>query len=139
VSEAKDMEDFGRIQTAYIEKLRALIRCTGARFGRNVQTYGTGCEQSAFHLLTVNTDMGRGLGIPQDMRLFEVAGLLLVCVSTAPGTCAVPEHGLASAKRWCASCHVVSAEQQRARVDVPPFATMQDLQISIRGIWPIFC
>jgi mono/diheme cytochrome c family protein len=54
--------------------------------------------------------------------LFEVVALLLV--STVPGTCADPEHGLALAKRWCASCHVVSAEQQRASVDVPPFATI---------------
>jgi len=54
--------------------------------------------------------------------LFEVVALLLV--STVPGTCADPERGLALAKRWCASCDVVSAEQQRASVDVPPFATI---------------
>jgi mono/diheme cytochrome c family protein len=48
----------------------------------------------------------------------------LLFVSTVPGTCADPEHGLALAKRWCASCHVVSAEQQRASADLLPFATI---------------
>ena len=27
-------------------------------------------------------------------------------------------------KRWCASCHLVSADQQRASADVPPFAVI---------------
>jgi mono/diheme cytochrome c family protein len=56
------------------------------------------------------------------VMLVQVAALLLV--STMPGNCADPEHGLALAKRWCASCHVVSPEQQRASADVPPFATI---------------
>jgi mono/diheme cytochrome c family protein len=33
-------------------------------------------------------------------------------------------HGLDLAKRWCATCHLVSPEQQRASADVPPFATI---------------
>jgi mono/diheme cytochrome c family protein len=33
-------------------------------------------------------------------------------------------HGLDLAKRWCAACHLVSADQQRAVADVPPFATI---------------
>ena len=28
------------------------------------------------------------------------------------------------AKRWCAACHIVSADQQRASADAPPFATV---------------
>jgi mono/diheme cytochrome c family protein len=52
---------------------------------------------------------------------FVIAVLLLL---TTPSYSADPQHGLALAKRWCASCHVVSAEQQRASVDVPPFATI---------------
>jgi mono/diheme cytochrome c family protein len=39
-----------------------------------------------------------------------------------PGYKANADHGLDLAKRWCASCHLVSAEQQRASADVPPFA-----------------
>ncbi len=54
--------------------------------------------------------------------LFQVAVVLLA--STVRGYGADPEHGLALAKRWCASCHVVSPEQQRASADVPPFATI---------------
>ena len=54
--------------------------------------------------------------------IFAVAAVLLA--STVRGHCADPEHGLALAKRWCASCHVVSPEQQRASADVPPFATI---------------
>jgi mono/diheme cytochrome c family protein len=34
------------------------------------------------------------------------------------------EHGRDLAKRWCASCHVVSVDQQSASADVPPFATI---------------
>lgn len=41
-----------------------------------------------------------------------------------PGYKADPAHGLDLAKRWCASCHMVSADQQRAVADVPPFATI---------------
>ena len=56
------------------------------------------------------------------LMFFPVTVLLLA--STVRGNCADPEHGLALAKRWCASCHVVSPEQQRASADVPPFATI---------------
>ena len=34
------------------------------------------------------------------------------------------EHGRDLAKRWCASCHMVSADQARANADVPPFPTI---------------
>jgi mono/diheme cytochrome c family protein len=54
--------------------------------------------------------------------LFQVTAVLLA--STTQGYGADPEHGLALAQRWCASCHVVSPEQQRASADVPPFATV---------------
>ena len=43
---------------------------------------------------------------------------------TEPGYKANVEHGLDLAKRWCASCHLISADQQRASVDVPPFAVI---------------
>jgi mono/diheme cytochrome c family protein len=39
-----------------------------------------------------------------------------------PGYKADPDNGLDLAKRWCASCHLVSPDQQRAIADVPPFA-----------------
>jgi mono/diheme cytochrome c family protein len=53
---------------------------------------------------------------------FQVTAMLLA--STVFSYAADPEHGLALAKRWCASCHVVSPAQQQASADVPPFATV---------------
>lgn len=44
--------------------------------------------------------------------------------STVSAYAANPQHGLDLAKRWCASCHVVSADQRRASADAPPFATI---------------
>ena len=58
-----------------------------------------------------------------------VAGALLLAVSvghTAESDKASAEHGLDLAKRWCASCHLVSADQQRASADVPPFAVIAE-------------
>jgi len=43
---------------------------------------------------------------------------------TEPGYKPNVGHGLDLAKRWCASCHLVSADQQRASADVPPFAVI---------------
>jgi mono/diheme cytochrome c family protein len=48
----------------------------------------------------------------------------MLVVSTIPSYAANPQHGLDLAKRWCASCHVVSPDQRRASADVPPFATI---------------
>ena len=45
-------------------------------------------------------------------------------VSIVPTYAANPQHGLALAKRWCDSCHLVSPDQRRASADVPPFATI---------------
>jgi mono/diheme cytochrome c family protein len=59
------------------------------------------------------------------MRSF--AFLLLIAMflgSTIPSYAADPQHGLDLAKRWCASCHLVSPDQRRASADVPPFATI---------------
>jgi mono/diheme cytochrome c family protein len=41
-----------------------------------------------------------------------------------PALAANPQHGLALAERWCASCHLVTSDQKRASADVPPFATI---------------
>ena len=57
-----------------------------------------------------------------------IAAVILFGVSAVhaaeiePGYKADPDHGLDLAKRWCASCHLVSPDQQRASADVPPFA-----------------
>jgi mono/diheme cytochrome c family protein len=46
-----------------------------------------------------------------------VLGTVACCAADA-------QHGRDLAKRWCASCHLVSADQARASADVPPFATI---------------
>ena len=58
----------------------------------------------------------------------ERAALALVAALASFG-CAMPAHaggdaarGAAIAKRWCVNCHVVSADQTSAKVDVPTFA-----------------
>ena len=48
----------------------------------------------------------------------------MLILSTAASYSADVEHGRDLAKRWCASCHVVSPDQQSASADVPPFATI---------------
>ena len=53
---------------------------------------------------------------------------LLVAVTSSFGTssalAADAEHGADLAKRWCASCHVVSNGQTQASADVPSFVSV---------------
>jgi mono/diheme cytochrome c family protein len=35
-----------------------------------------------------------------------------------------PDNGEKLARRWCAGCHLVAPDQQRATTDAPPFATI---------------
>jgi mono/diheme cytochrome c family protein len=60
---------------------------------------------------------------------FAAAALLLGTFAShaaenEPGHIPDAARGRDLAKRWCASCHLVSADQQRAVADVPPFATV---------------
>jgi hypothetical protein len=57
------------------------------------------------------------------MRVVALCSTVAVLLfSTLPSYSTDPQHGLVLAKRWCASCHVISPEQERANADVPPFA-----------------
>ena len=60
------------------------------------------------------------------MRIHKLAliAITLSALDAAPGYAADALHGGDLAKRWCASCHLVSPDQQRASADVPPFATI---------------
>ena len=49
---------------------------------------------------------------------------LVAALSASPATAADPDHGADLAKRWCASCHVVTADQAQASADVPAFASI---------------
>jgi mono/diheme cytochrome c family protein len=54
-------------------------------------------------------------------------GILLVVAAGLAGSHALAadaDHGADLAKRWCASCHVVSADQGQASADVPAFAAI---------------
>ncbi|WFU43467.1 cytochrome c [Bradyrhizobium sp. CB82] len=51
--------------------------------------------------------------------LIVAAGL-----SGSPASAADPDHGADLAKRWCASCHLVTSEQNQASADIPAFAAI---------------
>lgn len=51
-----------------------------------------------------------------------------------PGHAADAVHGLYLAKRWCAACHVVSADQTEANADAPPFATIARSDFNARTL-----
>jgi mono/diheme cytochrome c family protein len=52
------------------------------------------------------------------MSGLALAALLPASAYAAPDVA----HGETIAKRWCASCHLVSPDQSKASVDVAPFA-----------------
>jgi mono/diheme cytochrome c family protein len=47
-----------------------------------------------------------------------------IALTTVPGFAADAAQGLLLAKRWCAACHLVAADQKEANADAPPFATI---------------
>jgi mono/diheme cytochrome c family protein len=53
---------------------------------------------------------------------------MLVFMATSVGSFAAnaadADHGQTLARRWCATCHVVAANQQRPTGEAPPFATI---------------
>jgi mono/diheme cytochrome c family protein len=53
------------------------------------------------------------------LSLLAFASLLL---PVTPAAAADAANGLVIAKRWCAECHVVSADQTQAKVGAPTFA-----------------
>jgi len=53
---------------------------------------------------------------------------MLVLTATVLGSGAAsaadPDHGRTLARRWCATCHVVAANQRQPTGEAPPFATI---------------
>jgi mono/diheme cytochrome c family protein len=49
---------------------------------------------------------------------------IIVTLSTGAATAADPEHGGQLARRWCAACHIVSADQTHGADNAPAFATV---------------
>lgn len=54
----------------------------------------------------------------------RVMGALVGCIAFVPSGWADSDDGERLARRWCAACHVVAADQQQANADAPPFATI---------------
>lgn len=53
--------------------------------------------------------------------------ILVLAIAGVAGSCASAadaDHGSDLAKRWCAACHVVDADQKTANTDAPPFAAI---------------
>lgn len=66
-----------------------------------------------------------------------VAGLACAAVFVAPSAAraaADVAKGEAIAKRWCASCHLVAADQTHANTDVPSFAAIAGKKESTRRL-----
>jgi len=58
---------------------------------------------------------------------FKYIGISLIAVAGLSGSAAVAAdaaHGADLAKRWCASCHVVTAGQKQASADVASFSAI---------------
>lgn len=54
------------------------------------------------------------------MRLLAILPVLVLSVQPAAAA-SDPAQGEQIARRWCAACHVVSADQKQANADVPSF------------------
>lgn len=50
--------------------------------------------------------------------------LFVIGVGASGASAADVQHGKDLAQRWCADCHLVSADQTRASADAAPFATV---------------
>ncbi len=65
----------------------------------------------------MRTDFRRILALAVTVAVSEVIGGSRAIAADA-------YHGADLAKRWCAACHMVDADQKQASADVPPFATI---------------
>jgi mono/diheme cytochrome c family protein len=58
------------------------------------------------------------------MRIRTMLVLLATTVGSMVANAADADHGQTLARRWCATCHVVAANQQRPTGEAPPFAVI---------------
>jgi mono/diheme cytochrome c family protein len=63
-----------------------------------------------------------GRGLP--MTRVHLAVMLLAAVAATSAHAADAPNGERLARRWCATCHVVSGDQRQANVDAPAFAAI---------------
>ncbi len=60
-------------------------------------------------------------------RLAALALTLFAALASEAAVAADAAHGEQLAKRWCASCHVVAADQTRGADSVPAFASIAEM------------
>jgi mono/diheme cytochrome c family protein len=70
------------------------------------------------------TNLPRRRCTPGTLPLLRAVLAILAGVSTAAAAPADPGQGETLAKRWCAACHVVSADQTQGADNVPAFASI---------------
>jgi mono/diheme cytochrome c family protein len=58
------------------------------------------------------------------MKICVVPVLVVVAFGSVAAKAADANHGQTLARRWCATCHVVAANQKRPTGEAPPFATI---------------
>ena len=58
------------------------------------------------------------------MKTCAMLVLLATTVGSSAANAADADHGRTLARRWCATCHVVAANQRRATGEAPPFAVI---------------
>jgi len=58
------------------------------------------------------------------MKTFAMLVLLATAVGSMAANATDADHGQTLARRWCATCHVVAANQQRPTGEAPPFAVI---------------
>jgi len=58
------------------------------------------------------------------MKICAMLVLLATSVGSIAADAADANHGQTLARRWCATCHVVAANQQRPTGEAPPFASI---------------
>jgi len=58
------------------------------------------------------------------MRVSAICGVLSVILAPGAALAADANHGGELAKRWCASCHIVSADQKSGSTQAPPFSAV---------------
>jgi mono/diheme cytochrome c family protein len=66
--------------------------------------------------------------------VFAAAAMTFTIMPVLSAQAADAAHGRALAKRWCAACHVVSADQKQANADAPPFVTIARSNINARAL-----
>ena len=64
------------------------------------------------------------LAVAASMRAGIVVCALLAALSNGASASADKVHGERLARRWCAACHIVSADQKRGADAVPSFASI---------------